>query len=780
MFDYRMRTLTNELIECTICKKEFKLTSILRHISLAKTCKESYPDEDLKELKDNVAKRRKLYKQKLYEANKEKISVYNKAYQEKLKRKQATYDEEHPEAKKQRSQVTKEKNSQYYFQNSDSIRKKQAEYKDAHSESLKEKNAQYNKKHSESIRKKQADYNKEHSETIRQKQAEYNKEHSESIRDKQAEHRDKIRAETHFSNRILRFKRDTIEGPNFICQSCQRALFKKNVKVLDPTQIAKLLEKCKKDYLKEMKLNGYQFFTKLILCHNCHKMIGLGRVPSIHVSNGLQLDPVPDELKKLTELEHQLIQPNLLFMKIKKLPKSRMPATHDKMISVPLDLEDIFDTVTTLPRHPDEAYIVAVKLKRKLELKNAHLSEFIRPEIVIQALLSVIALGNPFFQNIEIDKDFLRIHKDGMIDKQDQDLIPKQNVNSEDKHESDDTESDEDERLEQSKNPVKKYQVKSDEVTCLMPENLETQIVLNKDPSKTKQVNVSNGKTIEIAPGEGKIPTNYLRQQNFDAMSFIRHHPTGKFGLNEPRVYKLSPVMYFNQRLLNRDERFSQDPLYVFMCASYLERLGLERQIDISGLKGTISNGEGKEKEISLKDPYDVFKKIKGTPKYWQLAKNELIAKVKQLGPFHIFFTLSCGEMRWSDVMVSVLRRKGFKIDIPENWSGKDEDLMVNGKPIWEFIEKDLRSTKHELLKDYTFLITRMFDARVKSFISNILMGPGKDKIPISFYSYRIEFQVNLVILTSIWQGLYLCFAFIGRQEECHMCMELLGLKRPG
>jgi len=61
---------------------------------------------------------------------------------------------------------------------------------------------------------------------------------------------------------------------------------------------------------------------------------------------------------------------------------------------------------------------------------------------------------------------------------------------------------------------------------------------------------------------------------------------------------------------------------------------------------------------------------------------------------------------------------------------------------LWKFIEENLPTSNHALLKDYTFLITRIFDARVKSFIKNILMGSGKDKVPISFYSYRVEFQV--------------------------------------
>ena len=53
----------------------------------------------------------------------------------------------------------------------------------------------------------------------------------------------------------------------------------------------------------------------------------------------------------------------MIFMKIKKLPKSMMPAVVDKVINVPMELQDVEKTIHSLPRPPDEAEIIAVKLK---------------------------------------------------------------------------------------------------------------------------------------------------------------------------------------------------------------------------------------------------------------------------------------------------------------------------------------------------------------------------------------------------------------------------------
>ena len=226
------------------------------------------------------------------------------------------------------------------------------------------------------------------------------------------------------------------------------------------------------------------------------------------------------------------------------------------------------------------------------------------------------------------------------------------------------------------------------------------------------------------------------------------------FGLHFDRKQKLSPQVYFNQRLLNADERFSRDPCYLFMASYYVERHALERYINISGRRGKSSINANGEKELHLIDAFDVFKNLSGSPKYWQLARNELVAKVKQLGPFHVFYTFSCGEMRWAEVFLSLLIRKGHNIVVPENWDGNENELEVEedgkkGVPLWKYLNEIMVGSKYDLHKDYVFLITRMFDARVKSFVTNIMMGGGR-QVYFKYYSYRVEFQARGYVINTI------------------------------
>ena len=49
---------------------------------------------------------------------------------------------------------------------------------------------------------------------------------------------------------------------------------------------------------------------------------------------------------------------------------------------------------------------------------------------------------------------------------------------------------------------------------------------------------------------------------------------------------------------------------------------------------------------------------IKGTPRYWRKAEMEMLAKLDNFGPFHLFYTLSCGDMCWNENFTTILREK--------------------------------------------------------------------------------------------------------------------------
>ena len=439
------------------------------------------------------------------------------------------------------------KKKKYYKKNTDSISqqrkekyaknpepkiKENFEYRKNNPDSERKRKKDYNSKNSEKNAKRQKMYDDEHREEIKERKDKYNAEHADEKRQKEAERRQKAKDSTTQEMRNSNFNKDIIHGINFACFSCQRKLFIKQVKILENQTLINLFTKVDNGFLRyEVGINLND--TQLILCHNCHKEISHKRLPRIHWSNGLKLDEVPEELD-FKDLEQQLIARNLIFEKMKKLPTSRMDAHFDRVISVPIDYETVSKTVTLLPRHPNDANIVAMQLKRKLEMKNSHLSEYIRPKQLIKALEKLIALGNPHYQDIKIDENFM--DNDNNLDDINDDEAAQEDGEAMDQDKASQTgndleneneifekiiaEIDEEtlaQQLESENNKdkevgeeengnilpnVKEYQSKQDDFTCLMPGDLSVN-ASGKD--KLKQHGTTN---VKVAPGEGQVPTN--------------------------------------------------------------------------------------------------------------------------------------------------------------------------------------------------------------------------------------------------------------------------------
>ena len=290
----------------------------------------------------------------------------------------------------------------------------------------------------------------------------------------------------------------------------------------------------------------------------------------------MKLDPVPEELN-VTDLEQQLFAPNLIFMKIKRMPTSRMKCIVDKIVNVPLHSEDIEKSLnkiskSVLPRPLNEAGIVEIKLKRKLEMKNSYSNKYIRANVPRNAVLKLKELNNPHFAHVTV-----REESEMEVDSEPEDTKP-----------VDDEENDSD---DEPAGFGTNAEVLRNAATCLLPENREAEMIIN-DTGKT----IHN--VVKIAPGEGKIPQNYLREENFDVKAFPRHHPTGSYGLDHPRERKIPAQKFFCQRLLNRDPRFANDMSYLFMAQQRVERAALESQLRLAGRKGKIQGNNGPNKKF--------------------------------------------------------------------------------------------------------------------------------------------------------------------------------------
>ena len=120
---------------------------------------------------------------------------------------------------------------------------------------------------------------------------------------------------------------------------------------------------------------------------------------------------------------------------------------------------------------------------------------------------------------------------------------------------------------------------------------------------------------------------------------------------------------------------------------------------------------------------------IKNSPKFWRDKKAEVIATMDNYGPFHFFWTVTCGEKRWEavlavlarsfpeveDVIYNLLRQGETEVKI--KLKEREEEITLE-----EFMES-INESRHELLRK------NVEELRNVSFIDNRGNNPGQDDL---------------------------------------------------
>ena len=476
---------------------------------------------------------------------------------------------------------------------------------------------------------------------------------------------------------------------------------------------------------------------RVLLCSSCDFHLRLKReMPPMNYNNGLGIVEIPKELK-LTDLEATLVAKRILFIKMFSLVKSRWRGYKDHTTNVPVledDLLETYNKISSFPRQPGEAGLVLVKLKRKLQYNNVHVQAYVCPERLRAALQMLKDMGHPSYQDISINVD--------------NSSTP---MATEDGSDTSEDESDSDDNHEQeydSNDPIRSHQFDLGSNVMMTDAYPETSVKINQ-PREDSSDRGEGEDGCDIAPGEGKIPTNMVRDPKWVIDAFPHLFPDGKFGLEYARKLKISTLKYLLCRIQSIDKRWAKNSAFVFACVYAIEREQLERQINISYMRGRVVQGRMQ----NLEDLCHVLDNVPGTFRYWMQRRHEVVAKLEQLGPFQFFFTLSCADKRWDENFVSILSQKGLKIiyeptKAPSQPFGKfsyqADDIFVQeeGKekvPLKEYLENE---NLHELVRENILAITMNFDKRVHSFINKIVMAES-NPMKTQFYHYRVEFQAR-------------------------------------
>ncbi|KAK3101585.1 hypothetical protein FSP39_004665 [Pinctada imbricata] len=518
---------------------------------------------------------------------------------------------------------------------------------------------------------------------------------------------------------IANFKIKAEKGPDFTCACCKRLCFDNQVvpcsfdayakKGLNVTNAATMSITHNSEHSYSDEGQDECFKVDLKICHTCQRKIMAGCIPPESSSNNMSLGEIPDELKALNSLEENLIAKHITFMKLALLPQGAQNAIHGPVVCVPSNLSK----AKSLPRQEDNDLILRVKLKRKLSYKGHYDYKFVNTSHVYNAL-QYLKENNKWYKDTDINQS-----------EDEKDLLAESAVKEQhgQNGHTDDTNDCSNNRLDEippnENEPSEEYGVQYD--TCLQPPDIGQEVLDHYFDE-----------VFNIVPAEGMNPVKMLQEKGNEAKCFPILFPTGENSFDEARKLPISLSRYFNNRLMNADNRFAQHTNYLFY-AQYLSELKQvidKTQISLRKTTAKGASGENvtaetlqdkaKLKQLFRKDEALRFlQPIRGTPSYWQSAQKDLFAMLRQLGIPTWFCSFSAAEFRWKEIINTILKKQGD--------TRKFETLE------W--------SEKCQILKSNPVTVARMFDRRFHFFLHEVILSPCNPIGKVNDYFLRVEFQ---------------------------------------
>ena len=508
---------------------------------------------------------------------------------------------------------------------------------------------------------------------------------------------------------IEKFKKQIKSGPFHICCVCNRTRYKKSVLILQKNKYPR--QDC---FMLQRSFDGKNY-----ICRTCHAKLLKGQQPCQAVVNNLFVDETPTELAALEKLEQIIVAQRIVFEKIVIKPKGQQRKIKGAICNVPVECSQ---TCNVLPRPPDRSGIILLKLKRKLQFRGHVYFQAVRPQFVISALNWLVA-NNPLYRNIEIQCDNISPELTNLncpvTDQENVDEHLQTNINRELLNED----------AEEQDDPLNEHRSAATE-TCI-------QSILPNYPVNVDNRNCDNstGREIfNIAPGEGKHPVSLMTDKLCEELSFPVPFPKGRFGYTVERDIKLSPIKYFNARLLHYSGKFATNPEYLFFAQFIMEQKKISDSIKNIGLKKihgqsvtasqVKSNSQAFQNLLLQDQAYLFLRQIPGSPPNWQKFMYEVVAMVKQLGMPTWFMTLSCADLRWPELFQIIARTKG------NNMTDEEVDAL----------------SYHErcsMLNLNSVIVAKHFQYRVETFFRDILLTNANPVGKIVYYALRIEFQMR-------------------------------------
>ncbi|XP_022817720.1 uncharacterized protein LOC111350390 isoform X1 [Spodoptera litura] len=280
--------------------------------------------------------------------------------------------------------------------------------------------------------------------------------------------------------------------------------------------------------------------------------------------------------------------------------------------------------------------------------------------------------------------------------------------------------------------PISNSTIQAGEHALQRPRNLESTMLIETTsmlcgveetvPALESVVDFNNVNSVtELRLAEIKRktapPLNFERERRLEELAWYFLFPDGKNGLHEERNIPITPLDYFQSRIMSNDRRFHRND-YLFYALSVVEYYRAKSSISVSC---RMRQAQGEQTPQGLVDNIHLtMRNIRGSASYWRKCCSELIAMVRTLGPPSWFLTFSCNDLHWPDMIKAL--------------------LIADNRSIHE-IDEITFEMKLNLVQKYPIVVSRQFLLRINALMNYIKLNDNCLGGKVVDYWHRIEFQ---------------------------------------
>ena len=185
-------------------------------------------------------------------------------------------------------------------------------------------------------------------------------------------------------------------------------------------------------------------------------------------------------------------------------------------------------------------------------------------------------------------------------------------------------------------------------------------IQIRKSAKSLKDKAMDNIRAVSVAPGEMGEFQNWKEDVYLEEKCFPELFPRGVGGYLSTCISTKKNIGFANycrNRLKSSDAKYRNDHIYVFFLQLVKELIALESAVttNLRQARNTKGLTKGCVDKMRFHDlerfnrSYSAFKKCRGTSSYFEAAKKDLFATIRQKGAPSLFVTLSAGTK--SEVM---------------------------------------------------------------------------------------------------------------------------------